>query len=702
MKINTRHVISGVAFLFALAALYLSVLIDRRQDALSKASRYDLSWTAAQTTVELARFGQVVAAYATHENLAQAEDVRLRFELFLSRIDLLDSAAFVAFAEEKPDHASIIRAMKEAAEAITPLVADIEMPGNAEQAFGIVQQITTLAASLASAANHSGGEQVYADYQELIRLHWTYSGLTFLLVLSGLVLLFSLQRQNQTLVRTRKEAEEARALAESGSRAKTEFLAVMSHEIRTPLHGIMGFTDLMLSRKDLPRDVRRSVECIRTSGTALLTVVNDVLDFSKIEAGAVEIDRQPFNLDDLIENCCAIIRELAASKDLDLKVIRRTPLPRLVIGDEPRLRQVLLNLLNNAIKFTHHGTVNLSVDYWEDNEQIRFLIEDTGIGIPPEKRDRLFQRFSQVDASATRKFGGTGLGLAISRSLVELMDGEIGFSSEEGKGSTFWFSLPLPLCAEELPAKIPAPADPMRAIGPARLLLAEDVEINQEIARAVLESGGLAVDIVADGAAAVEAVKTGRYDLVLMDIQMPVVDGVSATRLIRALDFSVRDIPIIAMTANVYREQVASFLAAGMNAHIGKPFKRDELLATIQQWLPAGSSTGPSLDRDVYGEVLQAIGREGMIRLLDRLAQQIARCSAKLTGPSAADRGSLARDAHALISTAGQLGFHELSEACRELEQACHAGADLKVALAKVESGGRRVLGEIAELRTAA
>jgi HPt (histidine-containing phosphotransfer) domain-containing protein len=187
-----------------------------------------------------------------------------------------------------------------------------------------------------------------------------------------------------------------------------------------------------------------------------------------------------------------------------------------------------------------------------------------------------------------------------------------------------------------------------------------------------------------------------------MDIQMPVVDGVTATRLIRALDPPLKDLPIIAMTANVYREQVASFLAAGMNAHIGKPFKREELLATIQQWLPAGPVRSPSLDREVYGEVLQAIGREGMIRLLDRLAQQVARCSAKVNGPSAADRDNLAKDAHALISTAGQLGFHELSEACRELEQACHAGSDLTAALVKVENGGRRVLSEIAELRTAA
>jgi CheY-like chemotaxis protein len=369
----------------------------------------------------------------------------------------------------------------------------------------------------------------------------------------------------------------------------------MSHEIRTPLNGILGFTNLLLERTDLPPDVTRKLDLIRISGAALLTVVNDVLDFSKIEAGAVDLDVQPFSPGALVDNCTSILHKQAAAKDLLLSAEVEPSVPPAVLGDEARLRQILLNLLNNAIKFTPSGSVRVRVTT-EGGERLRFSVRDTGIGIPADKQGRLFRRFSQIDGSHGRQFGGTGLGLAISKSLVELMGGEIGVVSQAGDGSTFWFSVPLRASA----------APHLRAGGVghagtgaesvARILLAEDVEINQEIARAVLEAAGHQVDVVCDGFQAVGAVRTGAYDLVLMDVQMPGMDGVTATRQIRALEEPHRSIPIVALTANVYAEQVAAFQQAGFDDHVGKPFQRGELQAVVERWcrVPEGKAAETS------------------------------------------------------------------------------------------------------------
>jgi signal transduction histidine kinase/CheY-like chemotaxis protein len=403
---------------------------------------------------------------------------------------------------------------------------------------------------------------------------------------------------------TRQDLRLARDAAEEASRAKTEFLASMSHEIRTPLNGIMGLTDLLLDREDLAAEARRQLELVKVSSAALLTVVNDVLDFSKIEAGAVELDGQPFWPKAMTESCAAMVRELAARKGLELQV-RTGGLPNKVIGDEPRLRQVLLNLLNNAVKFTPAGRVELCLEHGSlagGLERLRWAVTDTGIGIPEVKRARLFERFSQVDGSRSRQYGGSGLGLAISKRLVELMGGRIGLDSAPGRGTTAWFEVSLPRTANERASRPePEPGPPGGRRG--RLLLAEDVAINQEIATAILTKAGYAVDVVGDGAQAIQAVQQHDYDLVLMDVQMPVMDGIEATKTIRSLDGAVRHMPIIAMTANVYAEQIASFRLAGMDDHVGKPFKREELFDTIERWLPP--QPGSPLRREAAPALLQ-------------------------------------------------------------------------------------------------
>jgi PAS domain S-box-containing protein len=381
------------------------------------------------------------------------------------------------------------------------------------------------------------------------------------------------------------ELENSKKAAEQASQAKTEFLARMSHEIRTPLNGILGYTDIMLTDGNLTAKQRHQLGRIHTAGSALLTIVNDILDFSRIEAGHVELQSQSFAVRKLIDDAIGIVEEGAQRKGLGLSVSVSGNLPAYVYGDEDRLRQVLLNLLNNAIKFTHDGKVALELKGSRRSDgriDLLFAVFDTGVGIALDKLGLLFQQFSQADGSIRRQYGGTGLGLAISKELVELMGGRIGVESQPGTGSKFWFEVTVPAGNVELQQD--TTPEMLRTSRRLRILLVEDNEINQELGRAVLEASGHTVEIASDGSVAVAMVQANTYDIVLMDVQMPVMDGVTATGLIRALDHSARDIPIIAMTANVLPQQVEAFRNAGMNGHVGKPFKREELLATIDEW----------------------------------------------------------------------------------------------------------------------
>jgi PAS domain S-box-containing protein len=386
------------------------------------------------------------------------------------------------------------------------------------------------------------------------------------------------------------ELAEAKQLAEKASHAKSAFLANMSHEIRTPLNAISGMAHL-IRRGGLPPDQLARLDKLETAGKHLLDTINTVLDLSKIEAGKLMLEEIPFSPGSLFENVCSMLQDKADAKRLQI-LIEPGKLPAQLLGDPTRLQQCLLNYAANAIKFTEQGAIRLCADLIDEDDssvKLRFSVSDTGIGIPVEAQGRLFSAFEQADSSTTRKFGGTGLGLALTAKIAEAMGGTVGLSSTPGAGSTFWFSARLRKPTEASHSQ-PCPvtvkeAELRQHCSGCRILLAEDEPINREIALALLNDAGLVTDFAEDGEQALAKVSSNNYDLILMDMQMPCMDGLTATQAIRRLPGR-ESLPIIAMTANAFAEDRANCLAAGMNDFTSKPIDPDTLFAMLLKWLP--------------------------------------------------------------------------------------------------------------------
>jgi hypothetical protein len=410
---------------------------------------------------------------------------------------------------------------------------------------------------------------------------------------------FGISRDITERVRSEKDLQRAKEAAESASRTKSEFLANMSHEVRTPLNGVIGMIDLLLDT-ELSREQREYAGMAKKSAFLLLEIINDILDFSRIEAGKLEFDMVDFDFAAIIDDINNILGMKARRKNLELVCRIEPGFPHLLVGDPGRLQQVLTNLVDNAIKFTRRGKVALLAGLEEEDDDrviLRFVIKDTGIGIPADRLDSLFQAFTQVDGSYSRNFGGTGLGLTISKKMVELMGGQIGVESEVGKGSTFRFTVHLKKqhtrngngrkAAESRNASLPI-LDIAKENGRnVRILLVEDNPINRKLVIRLLQKSGYLADAVNTGLKAIQKVKSTHYDLILMDIQMPELDGIETTRRIRGSSQGATavDVPIIALTAHAIKGDRDKCLNAGMNDYMSKPFDILKFAEIIARWL---------------------------------------------------------------------------------------------------------------------
>ncbi len=504
----------------------------------------------------------------------------------------------------------------------------------------------------------------------------------------------ALQNDVTAIHNTQQALQIAKEEAERATTIKSNFMAMMSHEIRTPINGILGTLSL-LNEMPLQGEAQQLAHTAHDSASALLTIVNDMLDFSKIEAGKLSLEMTDFMLDELVQSCLELMQPTANSKKIALKLVLDSNLPRHVAADPTRIKQVLLNLISNAVKFTEQGSVTVKISNLLGNSSseaeeaiVRFEVIDTGIGMSQDGMTRIFTEFNQLDPTIARRYGGTGLGLAICKRLIGMMHGEIDVESRLGEGSKFWFVLPLKVVSGPLHAK-PAVQPAVIGMSGARILIVEDNATNQLVLTKTLERLGYACAVADNGAIALEKIQSNHYDLVFMDVSMPVMDGLTATRKIRELGGIFAELPVLAMTAQSMLGDRERCLAAGMNDYLSKPINREALQQALQHWIkprdaaPAAAMEPALLDApandQINWQVLQQmaddVGRDSIDRLLGIFEQDMARRANILkTALQSEDWETLQHESHTLKSSCASCGLTGLARQMQDIEAALIEG----------------------------
>jgi two-component system, sensor histidine kinase len=667
-------VAAGAVLLFNLVQLF-GVLNERERTKID-AAREDTVWAAYQLEREAASLRDLLEEPVTDPD-SWMKAVSQRYDILYSRTGVMTEGQMAARFGESQSLADAVGHVRNdilhLASSFDAIAAgrvptDVEREALTQQ----LREISDLAGLLLIATNARHSEVKVAEraevqgYYEQIAWNAGALGLVFVMLLILLVLqLRQIRRLNAGFQRAALEAE-------AGSRAKSAFLATMSHEIRTPLNGILGMADL-LSDDSLNASQRQKIGVIRSAGDLLLDVINDILDFSKLESGGVELAITSFHIDELVNTVRDMMRPRATAKGLTLHI--STPSVN-VTTDPARLRQVLVNLVGNAIKFTEFGKVEVAVAIGEaagGQPQLEITINDTGIGMSEATLGRLFQEFSQGDPSISRRFGGTGLGLAICKRLIEAMGGDITASSREGHGSTFMINVPC-----EVSAAVVSPASTELVTKPAghRILVVEDNPINRQVAEGLLVKLGMKVSLAENGQQALEKLSTHAFDLVFMDMQMPVMDGLTATRIIRANGCVV---PIVGLTANAFASDRAACLDAGMDDFVSKPVTRAKLAEAIDRQLWKKTTAARAEEEPaalVDSAQQQALIEEFGLDAYQELVQQFNVDAAELLAEADATTGTDAevRALHSLKGMARTLGFSAIGDLAGTAELEARGG----------------------------
>ena len=723
-RLRLTRLLGVPALVLATVGLFATVVlsflaINERNVIVAQSIREDTLWASYQLDREVVRLQAEVEAVRARPSPDAIDALCTRFDILFSRIGMLTQGHY---REKFGGEGALTDQVSQVRDVIVGMAPTFDelarerilLAATADRLVADIGRLRSQTESLLLATNTRKAELMIAERERTQRSYLTLGVAMAALTLVMAAVIGLMWKQLRDITRSKRSLHllseryaEAARLADAGNKAKSAFLAAMSHEIRTPLNGIVGMVELLDDDSLKPEQLRR-IEAIRDCSEALLSLIDDILDYSKLETGSIDLEAAPFDLDEALRSAVRIVADRARAKNLDLTVACD---PVIVTGDRARIRQVALNLIANAVKFTPSGSVAVTARVTSPAPATHHLaieVRDTGIGIAPDAISRLFRQFTQADASITRRFGGSGLGLAICQKLASAMGGDISVASEPARGSVFTFTVPVSAVADAgrpgsengAAADALATAAPLRmAAAPAsdivrreaRVLVVEDNPTNRQVATALLERIGIAVDCAGDGAEAVEMVRARRYDLVLMDMQMPTMDGLEATRAIRALGLS--EVAIVALTANAFVSDREQCLAAGMNDFLVKPVNRAKLESAIATWAPAFRRTAPApaaaieagsgeeagsamvFDAAQIAAMREELGDDMMVEVLGSFWADVASLSASLEHALAgSDTTGLDRDLHSLKGTARTVGFAGIANAAEEARADLRAG----------------------------